>query len=142
MVTVQMGSYGIGVSRLVGAIVEASHDEAGIIWPKQVAPFDVGLLNLKVGDADTDRACEDLYARLETAGLSVLFNDRDERAGAKFTAFDLIGLPWQLIVGPKGIKTGEVELKERATGVPHSLTVEAAFNRLISSASEARREVA
>jgi prolyl-tRNA synthetase len=142
LVTVQMGSYGIGVSRLVGAIVEASHDEAGIIWPKQVAPFDIGLLNLKVGDADTDRACEDLYARLEAAGLSVLFDDRDERAGAKFTAFDLIGLPWQLIVGPKGIKTGEVELKERTTGVPHSLTVEAAFNRLISSASEARREVA
>jgi prolyl-tRNA synthetase len=142
MVTVQMGSYGIGVSRLVGAIVEASHDEAGILWPKQVAPFDVGLLNLKVGDVDTDRACDDLYARLETAGVSVLYDDRDERAGAKFTAFDLIGLPWQLIVGPKGIKTGEVELKERATGSRQSLTVEAAFNHLVKSASEARREAA
>jgi len=142
LVAVQMGSYGIGVSRLVGATIEASHDEAGIIWPQQVAPFDVGLLNLKVGDADTDRACEDIYAQLETAGVSVLYDDRDERAGAKFTACDLIGLPWQLIVGPKGVKAGEVELKERATGARHSLTVEAAFNRLVSSASEARREAA
>ncbi len=142
LVTVQMGSYGIGVSRLVGAIIEASHDAAGIIWPKQVAPFDAGLLNLKVGDADTDRACEALYERLEAAGVSVLYDDRDERAGAKFTAFDLIGLPWQIIVGPKGVKAGEVELKDRATGARETLTIEAAVNRLLSSASEARKEAA
>jgi prolyl-tRNA synthetase len=142
LVTVQMGSYGIGVSRLVGAIIEASHDEAGIIWPKQVAPFDAGLLNLKVGDADTDRLCETLYERLETAGLSVLYDDRDERAGAKFTTFDLIGLPWQIIIGPKGVKAGEVELKDRATGAREALTLEAAVNRLLSSASEARKEAA
>jgi prolyl-tRNA synthetase len=142
LVAVQMGSYGIGVSRLVGAIIEASHDAAGIIWPKSVAPFDVGLLNLKVGDADTDRACEDLYARLQAAGVSVLYDDRDERAGTKFTAFDLIGLPWQLIVGPKGVKAGEVELKERATAERETLTVKAAFNRLISSTTATRREAA
>jgi len=142
LVTVQMGSYGVGVSRLVGAIIEASHDDAGIIWPKSVAPFDVGLINVKVGDAGTDAACGDIYARLEAAGLSVLYDDRDDRAGAKFAAMDLIGLPWQIIVGPKGLASGEVELKERATGARHSLTFESALNRLVTSATEARREAA
>ncbi len=142
LVTVEMGSYGIGVSRLVGAIIEASHDDAGIIWPQSVAPFDVGLVNLKVGDAATDAACEDIYAKLQTAGLSVLYDDRDDRAGAKFAAMDLIGLPWQIIVGPKGLAAGEVELKQRATGARHSLTFESALNRLVTSASEARKEAA
>jgi len=142
LVTVQMGSYGIGVSRLVGAIIEASHDEAGIIWPPSVAPFDVGLISLKVGDAGVDAACEDLYRKLQAAGLSVLYDDRDERAGAKFAAMDLIGLPWQIIIGPKGLASGEIELKERATGARHSLTFESALNRLVDSAREARREAA
>jgi prolyl-tRNA synthetase len=142
LVTVQMGSYGIGVSRLVGAIIEASHDDAGIIWPKSVAPFDVGLINVKVGDAGTGAACEDIYAKLGAAGLSVLYDDRDDRAGAKFAAMDLIGLPWQTIVGPKSLASGEVELKERATGARHSLTFESALNRLITSATQARREAA
>jgi prolyl-tRNA synthetase len=142
LVTVQMGSYGIGVSRLVGAIIEASHDDAGIIWPPSVAPFDVGLINLKVGDAATDAASEDLYAKLQAAGLSVLYDDRDDRAGAKFAAMDLIGLPWQIIVGPKGLASGEVELKERASGARHSLTFESALNRLVTSATEARKEAA
>ena len=140
LVAVEMGSYGIGVSRLVGAIIEASHDEAGIIWPQAVAPFDVGLINLKVGDAETDAACEDFYKRLQTAGLEVLYDDRDDRAGAKFAAMDLIGLPWQLIVGPKGLKAGEIELKERATGARHSLTFDAALNMLIDKAKQARKE--
>jgi len=130
------------VSRLVGAIIEASHDDAGIIWPRSVAPFDVGLINLKVGDAATDAACEDIYAKLNTAVLSVLYDDRDDRAGAKFAAMDLIGLPWQIIVGPKGLASGEVELKERATGARHSLTFESALNRLVTSASEASKEAA
>ena len=142
LVTVQMGSYGVGVSRLVGAIIEASHDDAGIIWPQSVAPFDAGLINLKVGDATTDAACEDIYAKLQKAGLSVLYDDRDDRAGAKFAAMDLIGLPWQIIVGPKDLASGEVELKERATGARHSLTFESALNRLVQSATEARREAA
>ncbi len=142
LVTVEMGSYGIGVSRLVGAIIEASHDDAGIIWPASVAPFDVGLINLKVGDVDTDKSCDDFYAKLEEAGLSVLYDDRDDRAGAKFAAMDLIGLPWQIIVGPKGLASGEVELKERATGARHSLTFESALNRLVKSTTEARREAA
>jgi prolyl-tRNA synthetase len=137
-----MGSYGVGVSRLPAAIIEASHDDAGIIWPQSVAPFDVGLINLKVGDKGTDAACEDLYAKLQTAGLSVLYDDTDDRAGAKFAAMDLIGLPWQIIVGPKGLASGEVELKQRATGARHSLTFESALNRLITSASEAKREAA
>jgi prolyl-tRNA synthetase len=141
-VTVQMGSYGVGISRLVGAIIEASHDDAGIIWPQSVAPFDVGLINVKVGDTGTDAACEDIYARLEAAGLSVLYDDRDDRAGAKFAAMDLIGLPWQIVVGPKGLASGEIELKERATGARHSLTFESALNRLVTSATEARREAA
>jgi prolyl-tRNA synthetase len=138
LVAVQMGSYGIGVSRLVGAIIEASHDDAGIIWPASVAPFDVGLINAKSGDAEADRVCEDLYGKLGAAGLSVLYDDRDERTGAKFAAFDLIGLPWQLIVGPKGVKAGEVELKERATGARHTLSFDAALHRLAASAEPGR----
>jgi prolyl-tRNA synthetase len=142
LVTVEMGSYGIGVSRLVGAIIEASHDDAGIIWPQSVAPFDVGLINLKVGDAETDAACKAFYERLQAAGLEVLYDDRDDRAGAKFAAMDLIGLPWQLIVGPKGLKAGEIELKERATGARHSLTFDAALNALVDTAQQARKEAA
>jgi len=142
LITVEMGSYGIGVSRLVGAIIEASHDETGIIWPQSVAPSDVGLINVKVGDAATDAACEDFYGKLQEAGLSVLYDDRDDRAGAKFAAMDLIGLPWQIIVGPKGLASGEIELKERAGGARHSLTFESALNRLVKSATEARREAA
>jgi prolyl-tRNA synthetase len=137
-----MGSYGIGVSRLVGAIIEASHDDAGIIWPAAVAPFDVGLINIKSGNAETDKVSDDLYAKLQAAGLSVVYDDRDDRPGAKFAAIDLIGLPWQLIVGPKGIKAGEVELKERATGARHSLSFDAALHRLAISAAEPGREAA
>jgi prolyl-tRNA synthetase len=140
--TVQMGSYGIGVSRLVGAIIEASHDAQGIIWPQAVAPFDVGLINVKSGAPDTDRVCEDIYGKLEAAGLSVLYDDRDDRPGAKFAVFDLIGLPWQIIVGPKRIKSGEVELKHRASGIRHTLSIEGALNRLVASVTEPSKEAA
>ena len=116
MVPVQSGSYGIGVSRLVGGIIEASHDEAGIIWPEPVAPFKVGLINLKAGDADTDAACAKIYHALEAKGVDVLYDDRDERAGAKFGTMDLIGLPWQVIIGPRGLKDGIAEVKNRKTG--------------------------
>ena len=115
-VPVHMGSYGIGVSRLVGGIIEASHDENGIIWPEAVAPFDLGLINLKTGDADTDAACEALYAELAAAGYDVLYDDRSERAGAKFADMDLIGLPWQIIVGPRGLQEGKLEVKRRKDG--------------------------
>jgi len=142
LVTVQMGSYGIGVSRLVGAIIEASHDDAGIIWPEAVAPFHVGLINVKSGDSGTDAVCENLYGKLERAGVSVLCDDRDDRPGAKFAAMDLIGLPWQLVVGPKGIKSGEVELKERRTGAKQNLSFDAALNRLTASAATQGREAA
>ncbi len=99
-----MGSYGIGPSRLIAAIIEASHDENGIIWPKGVAPFDVGLINMKPGDAECDAVCERLYAELQAAGQDVLYDDQDTRAGAKFATMDLIGLPVQIIVGPRGAK--------------------------------------
>lgn len=115
-ITVHMGSYGVGVSRLLGAIIEASHDEAGIIWPESVAPFDVGLINLRAGDAACDAACDKAYRALTTAGREVLYDDRDDRPGAKFASMDLIGIPWQLIIGPKGLAEGKVELKNRATG--------------------------
>jgi len=128
---VHMGSYGVGVSRLVGAVIEASHDEAGIIWPESVAPFSVGLINLKPGDATTDAAANGLYERLMKAGIATLYDDRDERAGAKFATVDLIGLPWQAIVGPKGAAKGEVEVKRRATGERETLSLEAALNRLV-----------
>ncbi len=129
-VDVEMGSYGIGVSRLVGAIIEASHDDGGIVWPDSVAPFDVGLINLKLDDEATGAACEALYRELAGAGLSVLYDDTGERAGAKFATMDLIGLPWQVIVGPKGIKAGTVELKRRATGAREELAPEAVRARL------------
>ena len=116
LVPVHMGSYGIGVSRLVGGIIEASHDENGIIWPEEVAPFDIGLINLKTGDAETDSACEGIYAALGQAGYDVLYDDRHERAGAKFADMDLIGLPWQVIVGPRGLQDGKLEIKRRADG--------------------------
>jgi len=129
-VPVHMGSYGIGISRLVGAIIEASHDDDGIIWPDAVAPFDVAVINLKQGDAATDGMCEELYRALGATGIEVLYDDTDQRAGGKFAAMDLIGVPWQLVVGPKGLASGEVELKRRATGARETLTPEAALNKL------------
>jgi prolyl-tRNA synthetase len=138
MITVQMGSYGVGVSRLPAAIVEACHDEAGIVWPVPVAPFEVGLVNLKAGDKGTDDACEALYGGLQKAGLSVLYDDTGERAGAKFASMDLIGLPFQLIVGPKGLKGGEVEVKDRKTGARETISREAALSRLVEQVGAQR----
>jgi len=129
-VLVEMGSYGIGVSRLMGAIIEASHDEHGIIWPEAVAPFRVGLISLKADDPKTRAVCEDLYAKFANAGVEALYDDTDERAGAKFSAFDLIGLPWQVIVGPRGLAQGQVEIKNRRTGERQNLAADAAINML------------
>ncbi|ACB95425.1 proline--tRNA ligase [Beijerinckia indica] len=125
----QGGSYGVGVSRLVGAIIEASHDEAGIIWPEAVAPFTVGLANLKVGDAATDAACAEIYERLEALGVDVLYDDTDDRPGGKFAKLDLIGLPYQIIVGPKGLAEGKIEMKTRATGARENLSIAAVIER-------------
>lgn len=127
---VHMGSYGIGVSRLVGAVIEASHDENGIIWPESVAPFKVGLINLKTADQKCTTACEDAYAKLSAAGVEVLYDERDERPGTKFNDMDLIGLPWQLIIGPRGLDKGLVELKERRGGAREELSLESALARL------------
>ncbi|MGI4878498.1 MAG: proline--tRNA ligase [Janthinobacterium lividum] len=129
-VTPQMGSYGIGVSRLMGAIIEASHDKDGIVWPDGVAPYKVGLVNLRADDAGCASAADALYDRLAAAGIEVLYDDRDERGGAKFATMDLIGLPWQLVVGPKGVAAGTVELKRRGAGAREELSVEAALARL------------
>ncbi len=126
------GSYGVGVSRLVGAIIEASHDEAGIKWPEAVAPFKVALLNLKQGASDTDAACEALYRGLSAKGVDVLYDDRDQRPGAKFATADLIGLPWQILVGPKGLAEGKVELKRRLDGSRELLSPDDALVRLSS----------
>jgi prolyl-tRNA synthetase len=127
------GSYGVGVSRLVGAIIEASHDERGIIWPDAVAPFQVGLINLQQGNPDTDAACETIYAKLRQSGVEVLYDDTGARAGGKFANMDLIGLPWQLAVGPRELKNGQVELKRRATDERSVLTIEAALAALIDA---------
>tara|TARA_R110000803_G_scaffold14501_1_gene40319 strand:+ start:260 stop:1579 length:1320 start_codon:yes stop_codon:yes gene_type:complete len=116
MVPVQMGSYGIGVSRLVGGIIEACHDENGIVWPESVAPWHVGLINMRVGDAACDAACADAYKALSDAGMDVLYDDTDERAGGKFARMELIGLPWQIVIGPRGIENGVVEVKHRKSG--------------------------
>jgi len=131
---VSMGSYGIGPSRLAAAIIEASHDEAGIIWPRSVAPFDVGIINMKPGDAACDAACAQMETALGNAGLEVLVDDTDERPGAKFATMDLIGLPVQVIAGPRGLANGEIEVKDRASGERHTLSIEAAINRLAGGA--------
>ncbi|MGB1876739.1 MAG: His/Gly/Thr/Pro-type tRNA ligase C-terminal domain-containing protein, partial [Rhodospirillaceae bacterium] len=136
MITPFMGSYGIGVSRLVGAIIEACHDDDGIIWPDTVAPYRIGLINLKVGDPDTDKVCSDLYAKFHEIGMATLYDDREERAGVKFSNMDLIGLPWQLIVGPKGLKDGTVELKRRATDERQSLPLDSVLSTLTGSQLE------
>jgi prolyl-tRNA synthetase len=120
----EMGSYGIGVSRLVGAIIEASHDEAGIIWPDSVAPFRAAILDLRAGEEATGRITSDIYRKLSG---DALLDDRDERAGAKFADADLMGLPWQIIVGPKGAAKGVVELKRRATGERQEVSVDDAL---------------
>jgi prolyl-tRNA synthetase len=129
-VPVHMGSYGIGPSRLVAAIIEASHDEAGIIWPEAVAPFKVAILNLKQGDAATAGACEELYRGLTAKGVEVLYDDLDKGAGAKFATADLIGLPWQVMVGPRGLAEGKVEVKKRADGSREMMTPAAALDLL------------
>jgi len=130
MVTPMMGSYGIGVSRLVGAVIEASHDDAGIIWPEPVAPWRVGIVTMRSDDAPSAAAAEAAYARLTGRGIEALYDDREERGGVKLGSMDLIGLPWQLIIGPRGIATGTVELKHRASGQREELSLESALARL------------
>jgi prolyl-tRNA synthetase len=129
-VPVHGGSYGIGPSRLVAAIIEASHDEAGIVWPEPVAPYKVAILNLKQGGAETDAACEQLYRDLTAKGVEVLYDDRDERAGGKFATADLIGVPWQVMVGPRGLAEGKVEVKKRADGTREQMSAAAAVDLL------------
>ncbi|MBV1706659.1 MAG: proline--tRNA ligase [Hyphomicrobiales bacterium] len=129
---VHMGSYGIGPSRLVAAIIEAGHDDKGIVWPEAVAPFKVGLANLKMGDSASDAASAQIYDALQKAGVDVLYDDRDERPGAKFATLDLIGLPWQIIVGPKGLAQGKVEVKHRASGAREDMSPEAAIARMLA----------
>ncbi len=129
-VAVHMGSHGIGVSRLVGAIIEASHDDKGIIWPEGVTPFHVGIINVKQGDAEADAACEAIYKSVQALGLDPLYDDRNERAGGKFASMDLIGLPWRITVGPRGLKNGVVELTCRRTGASEELPPEQAVERI------------
>ena len=130
MVPIQMGSYGVGVSRLAAAIIEASHDENGIKWPLPVAPFEIGLINLKASDEEAGAACDSLYEQFTNAGIEVLYDDTDERAGGKFATADLIGLPYQVVVGPKGLKNGEVELKVRATGEKSTVPISGVVDEL------------
>ncbi|MFV0296919.1 MAG: proline--tRNA ligase [Hyphomicrobiaceae bacterium] len=137
-VTVHMGSYGIGPSRVVAAIIEAFHDENGISWPVSVAPFEVALVNLKPGDAETDKVCDALTTKLEAAGIDVLVDDTNDRPGAKFATMDLIGVPYQLIVGPKGVKAGEVEVKTRRNGDRRTMAPEAAVAALVDEIVAAR----
>ena len=126
----EMGSYGIGVSRLVGGLIEAFHDENGIVWPEAVAPFGAGIINLKSGDEACDTVSADLYAKLQAAGCDPIYDDRDVRAGAKFADMDLIGIPWQIVVGPRGVKNGVVEFKNRASGEREEISAESAMARL------------
>jgi prolyl-tRNA synthetase len=129
---VHMGSYGIGPTRLVAALIEVFHDEAGIKWPEAVAPFSVAILNLKQGASETDMACEQLYAALTAGGIDTLYDDLDERPGSKFATADLIGVPWQILVGPRGLAEGKVELKRRADGSRELMSPEDALVRLVA----------
>ena len=131
---VHMGSYGIGVSRLVGGIIEASHDDRGIIWPRAVAPFDVAVVNLKAGDETCDSCAEDLYVKLQAAGADPLYDDRDDRPGAKLAAIDLIGIPWQIVVGPRGMANGVVEVKNRRTGEAVEVSPDSALSMVMQDA--------
>ncbi len=128
---VHMGSHGIGVSRLLGAIIEASHDDKGIIWPEGVTPFHCGIVNLKQGDDEADGACETIYAALQALGLDPLYDDRKERAGGKFATMDLIGLPWRITVGPRGLKNGVVELTNRRSGESVEMPPEDAVKKIV-----------
>lgn len=131
MIVPHMGSYGIGISRLVAAIIEANHDEAGIIWPEGVAPFKVGLISIRTDDQATTKTCRHLYETLQNQGISVLYDDREERPGAKFATMDLMGAPWQLRVGPKGLEKGLIELKNRRTGEMQELSIDSALAYLM-----------
>jgi prolyl-tRNA synthetase len=123
-IALEMGSYGIGVSRLVGALIEVNHDDGGIIWPESVAPFPIGLINLRAADEKCRAAADDLYGKLRNAGVEVLYDDRDESPGAKFAAMDLIGLPYQAIIGPRGVAVGTIEVKSRRSGVREDMPME------------------
>ena len=139
-VIVHMGSYGIGPTRIVPAIIEACHDEAGIVWPVSVAPFEAVVVNLKVGDAESDAASEKFYAELNAAGIDALYDDRDLGAGGKFATADLIGIPYQLIVGPRGLKEGQVEIKHRKSGQRETLPLGDAVARLVALIEPQRRD--
>ena len=139
-VPVHMGSHGIGVSRLVGAIIEASHDEKGIIWPEPVAPFFAGLINLNYRDEECIKVCDQVYEKLGSNGIEILYDDTDERPGSKFAKMDLIGLPWQIVVGPKGLAEGKIELVQRRTGKATLLTLVELLEK-ISTAHKALVEV-
>jgi prolyl-tRNA synthetase len=132
-VTPMMGSYGVGVSRLVGAIIEASHDDAGIVWPEPVAPWRVGIVTMRADDEATVSAADAMYANLQQIGVEVLYDDRDERGGVKLGSMDVIGLPWQVILGPRGVSAGRVELKNRRTGERQEVSEEDAVNIILRS---------
>ena len=135
MTELHMGSYGVGVSRLVGAIIEASHDEKGIIWPASISPFDAGIVNLKPGHEGTDKVTETVYAKCREAGFDVLLDDSSDSAGAKLASMDLIGLPWQIVAGPRSVDRGVVELKNRQTGETEELGLDEASARLVAALS-------
>ena len=127
-----MGSYGIGVSRLVGAVIEANHDDKGIVWPASISPFDAGIVNLKPGHAGTDSITEQLYQDAKTEGFDILLDDSSDSAGAKLASMDLIGLPWQAIAGPRSVDKGVVEIKNRKTGVSEEITINEASAKLLA----------
>jgi prolyl-tRNA synthetase len=128
---VHMGSYGVGVSRLLGGIIEACHDDKGVIWPEEVAPFKTAIINLKQGDSECDAACADAYERLQNAGLDPVYDDRNERPGAKLSTLELIGIPEAIVIGPRGLKNGVVELKTRVSGSTEEMSLESALNAII-----------
>ena len=122
--TVFMGSYGIGISRLVGAIIESSNDDKGIIWPKSVSPYDIGLINLKQKDNDITAISNGVYEKLLSAGFDVLYDDKNDNPGVKFSRMDLIGIPFQVIVGNKSKSDSILEVKNRKKGDISEVSIE------------------
>lgn len=119
-----MGSYGIGVSRIVASAIEANFDEKGIIWTKELAPFDVYLINVKNGDEVSDKLCDEVYAKLKAQNIDVLYDDRKVSLGQKFSTADLIGIPTQIIVGSKLAQENKIEVKNRKTGEKQEVLIE------------------
>jgi prolyl-tRNA synthetase len=139
--SVIMGSYGIGVGRLLACIAEENHDDSGLVWPISIAPFQVVIVSLARKEGECQQVAEQIYTDLKENGIEVLFDDRKENPGVKFKDADLIGIPIRLTVGDRGIKNGTIELKLRRDAEHRDISIEEAVNCVIRSISDLEEEL-